>query len=216
MAKKQQSKSQGILKAEDLIKQLDGYVKAIHDKDIKVVYFNHDKLEFIKRGISGYNVETRTVIAMTVGSEANAIEVQDIYLSSNRLEPIGNVAKCDIKDIFKDGNVYAYLTKDNEFVCSDSSKTKKLNFKDKNNSGLDIYYNENYKNGEYPKYVIAEYENQYAICDECKKLLLDPLDFAKVDDRSLCLDCIHKLRKEDKVDPNHYKLMKLHEIEKQM
>lgn len=213
---KKQNKSRAVFEVPELVAELDEKIKSIRDKGIKVLYFNHDKLVYDRRGISGYNLKTRMVVAPTIGNEAQEIVVQDKFLSTNRLEVIEKLSKTSIEDIFKDGNVYAYLTEDNTFVCSDSSKTRKLNFKDPEDSGLSVYYNSNYKNNEYAKYLVAEFNGQYSICEECKTLLLDPLDFAVVYGKNMCLDCIHKLKKEDMVDPNHYKLMKLHEIEKQM
>lgn len=214
--KKQTTNLREIVNTEDLLKEIVAWTGKMVAKGVKTLYFNHDKLSYENRGLVAYNVESRDVVVMNIGMETNVLVAKDIYLNGSRVEPLLPLADIDLNNIFDNGLVYAYLTKDDKYVCSDSSKNKQLNFEDQLKDGLKIFYNSQYANNEHPKYLISEKENGYTLCDHCKSLLLDELDYATINGSNFCFKCIQELNKEGSVDANHYKLMKLHDLEKSM
>jgi hypothetical protein len=214
--KKQTTNLREIVNTEDLLKEIVAWTGKMVAKGVKTLYFNHDKLNYENRGLVAYNVESRDVVVMNIGMETNVLVAKDIYLNGSRVEPLLPLADIDLNNIFDNGLVYAYLTKDDKYVCSDSSKNKQLNFEDQLKDGLKIFYNSQYTNNEYPKYLVSEKENGYALCDHCKSLLLDELDYATINGSNFCFKCVQELHKEGSVDANHYKLMKLHDLEKSM
>ena len=214
--KKQNKSTREVVNTPDVLQQTIDWTAKMVAKGIKTLYFNHTELVFENRGLVAYNVETRDIIVINISMETNVIAAKDIYLNTTRIEALLPLADVDLKDIFNNKIVYAYLTKDDDYVCSDSSKNKKLNFEDQLKDGLKVFYNAQHENNDYPKYLVSEKEKGYTLCDHCKSLLLDTLDYATINGSNYCFKCIQELDKKDSVDANHYKLMKLHDLEKSM
>lgn len=213
---KKQNNGKEIVNTPDVLQATIDWTKKMLSKGVKVLYFNHDKIAHENRGLTAYNIETRDVIVLNVGSETNVLAAKDIYLNTSRMDPLLPLGDVDLANIFDSGIVYAYLTKDDEYVCSDPSKNRKLNFEDQLKDGLKVFYNAQHESNDYPKYLVSEKEKGYTLCDHCKSLLLHELDYATINGSNYCFKCIQELEKQDSVDANHYKLMKLHDLEKSL
>ena len=207
------AKKQSVVICSDanLLKELEDVVKLLRSKKIKAIIFNHKNTSYQNRGLALYNVEKRSAVALGKTRETDFAIANDTILNESRLRVIQDVANAE--DILKHKDVYAIIDDNNDFKCIESKFDKHMEFDKASEDCLTIYYNEFSDQNNLPRYLVREKENQYKLCSNCHKLILDELDSAQVSNEDYCYDCIIKLDKQDYVDANRLKLMQLHRLE---
>lgn len=207
------TKKQSVVICSDanLVKELEDVVKLLRSKKIKAIIFNHKNTSYQNRGLALYNVEKRSAVTLGKTRDTDFSIANDTILNESRLRAIQDVAKEE--DILKHKDVYAIIDDNNDFKCIESQFNKHMEFDKASEDCLTIYYNEFNDQNNLPKYLVREKENQYKLCSNCHKLILDELDSAQINSEDYCYDCIVKLDKQDYVDANRLKLMQLHRLE---
>lgn len=201
----------------ELIKRLEDAHAKLSARCIKLVLFNHENLLHCKRGLVAYNINTREMIAMSKGDEINYAIANDIVFNNKRLEAVEEILKHD--NILNSELVYGFFDNNDFFHCSNSKFSRQYTFENVPD-GKDytrmttIYYNP--ANENYPKYLIQERDSQFGTCYHCNTLILDELDGADVRGHKCCYKCIVSEHDESYVDKNKWKLMQLHQMEKEL
>lgn len=183
----QERDEQERLEVEAMIREKHGIqeelVNKAKSKNIKVLYLNHDKFNIENRFLAIINVEDKEA-GIVCEPEFMSFDWFDIFmLHKNRLKLLNTILDSD--NIVDNEFVWGYLDNDNKLHTKDGEK--QMNFETAYNRGLTYLC---YKSDDEYKYIVQERENQFQICQDCGKKMINESDMVKTEDGAYhCSSC---------------------------